>query len=102
MKASELVMKLSTGQLFKFILISCTAFYIPVAIISGILALFEVVPANLNDKEFTGVMGFIISILTAPIFIAILTIAHWIVLAIGLKLARVWFKKFSRNKSEAV
>ncbi|WP_157492616.1 hypothetical protein [Echinicola pacifica] len=89
----ELIKSLSTKSLFKLIGICCSAFYIPVAIIMAFLALAGIVPANLNGRELTGFLGFIVPLFTAPIFIAILTVAHWAVLAIGLAIAKYWFRK---------
>jgi len=101
MHTKELIKTISAKALFKFIAICCIAFYIPVAIIMAFLALAGIVPSNLNGQEFTGLVGFIIPVLTSPIFILILTIAHWIVLAIGLVITRFWFSMREKKVRES-
>ena len=70
---------------------------IPVSIISGILALFEIVPANLNQQGYFGVKGFVIAILTAPIYIFLMVVATWLFLIIGLRLARFGVGVFKKG-----
>jgi hypothetical protein len=94
----DFIKNLTSKNLFKIILWGSAGFYIPVAIISGLLALFDIVPANLNDQQYNGIKGLIIPILTAPIFTLLLAIAQWVVLAIGLKVVKWGMKFFSKTK----
>ncbi|WP_075590151.1 hypothetical protein [Labilibacter marinus] len=98
MKAKELILTLTASDLFKFIITVSTAFYIPIAIIFGLLALGGIVPATLNETQYTGIKGLLISIVMAPIIIAIIAISHWVVLAIGLKLSQFWFRNIKKYK----
>ena len=94
----DFIKNLTSKDLFKIILWGSAGFYIPVSIISGLLALFDIVPANLNDQQYNGIKGLIIPILTAPIFILLLAIAQWVILAIGLKVVKWGMKFFSKAK----
>src|SRR5690606_4578312 len=89
-------------KLFKLILFCSVGFYVPLAILMGLLAVFEIVPVTMNNQQYIGFKGLIISILFTPVFIMILTLSHWVFLAIGLKLAKVGyflFYKIKRNNT---
>ena len=58
----DFIKNLTSNDLFKIILWGSAGFYIPVSIISGLLALFDIVPANLNDQQYNGIKGLIIPI----------------------------------------
>ncbi|PVY40488.1 hypothetical protein C8E01_107119 [Pontibacter virosus] len=80
--------------MFKLILICSTGFYIPIAFLMGILAWLDIVPATMNAQQYTGFKGFAISIGFIPVFIMILTLAHWVMLAIGLKFFKIGVKLY--------
>ncbi|MBK0402129.1 hypothetical protein I5M27_03980 [Adhaeribacter sp. BT258] len=82
------ILSMNSKSLFKLLLFCYTGFYIPIGILTGLLAALEIMPANLNDEQYVGVKGFTINILFIPFMIIILTTCTWIVLAPGLKLAK--------------
>lgn len=82
-------LSLNSKSLFKLILICSTGFYIPVALLMGVLAWLDIIPVTMNEQQYTGFKGFAISIGFIPVFIIILTLAHWVMLAIGLKFFKI-------------
>lgn len=99
MVITDLIKKLSSKDLFKILLWGSAGFYIPVSIISGVLALFDIVPANLNGGQYIGIKGLVIPILSAPIFVFLLASAQWVILAIGLKIIKWGMKVFAKKQS---
>jgi hypothetical protein len=85
----DLLNSLTAKVLFKVVLCCTAGFFIPISILLGILALQGIVPANLNDKQYVGVAGFMISMLMAPIFIFLLAIMQWAILVIGLQVVKI-------------
>jgi hypothetical protein len=86
----------TSKSLFKLILICSTGFYVPVALLMGVLAWLDIVPATLNEQQYTGFKGFAIYIAFIPVFILILAVSHWVMLAIGLKLFKIGANIYSR------
>jgi hypothetical protein len=99
MRITDLIRNLTSKDLFKILLWGSAGFYIPVSIVSGILALLDVVPANLNGQQYNGFKGLVIPILSAPIFVLLLALAQWIILAIGLKVVKWSLKIFIKSES---
>lgn len=87
------ITKIKSKDLFKLLMVGYSGITIPVSIISGILALLEIVPAKLNKQEYFGLKGFVISVLTAPIYVFLMAVATWLFLIIGLKIARLVIRK---------
>lgn len=85
---------IESKSLFKLLMVGYSGITIPVSIISGILALLDIVPANLNSQGYIGIKGFAIAILTAPIYIFLMAAASWLFLIIGLRLARLGMRVF--------
>jgi hypothetical protein len=90
------IKNLDSEALFKIIFCCTLGFFIPVAILFGILALFDIVPANLNDKQYSGIWGMVIFIFVSPIYFFIITVVQWIFLAIGLKIVKWGVTLFSK------
>ena len=98
MKIVDLIKSLTSKDLFKILLWGSAGFYIPVSIISGLLAVFDILPANLNGQQYNGLKGLLIPILTAPIFVFLLTVGQWVILAIGLKVVKWSIKILTKSK----
>ena len=79
---------IQSSVLFKLLMVGYAGITIPVSIISGILALLDIVPAKLNNQDYIGIKGLAVAILTAPIYIFLMAAASWIFLIIGLRLAK--------------
>lgn len=99
MRIMDLIKGFTSKDLFKILLWGSLGFYIPISIISGLLALFDVVPANLNGQHYSGLKGLVIPILTAPIFVLLLVTAQWAILAIGLKIVKWIANFFTKSKA---
>jgi hypothetical protein len=97
MKIPDLIKKLSSKDLFKILLWGSVGFYIPVSIISGLLALFDVVPTNLNGQQYTGIKGLLVPVVSAPIFVILLAAAQWVILALGLKIVQWGLNLFTKT-----
>lgn len=91
------ITRFESRDLFKLLMVGYSGITIPVSIVSGILALFEIVPATLNQQKYVGIKGFVIAILTAPIYILLMAIATWLFLAIGLWLANFGVRIFKQS-----
>lgn len=51
------ILLMNSRRLFKLIVFCCTGFYVPIGILRGLLAAFEIVPATLNDEQYAGSWG---------------------------------------------
>lgn len=80
------LLSISSRDLFKLILIGSAGFYVPISILMGVLALFEVVPANLNGESYVGLTGFFIQVAFSPLLVLLLASMKWFILIIGIKL----------------
>ena len=94
----DLINNLSSRDLFKILLWGSIGFYIPISIIGGLLALFDIVPANLNGQQYSGIKGLLIPILSAPIFVILLVAAQWVILTLGFKVVQ-WLVKLFQKRS---
>ena len=61
----------------------------------GVLAWLDIVPATLNEQQYTGFKGFVIYVAFIPVFVMILTLSHWVMLALGLKLVKAGIRFYS-------
>src|SRR5688572_11382978 len=99
-KTIDLVTSFNSKLLFELVLYCTAGFFIPVSLFFGLLAFFDIVPANLNDEKYVGWQGLMVFIMMSPIYIVILTCAQWLSLAIGLKLIKTIIalvQRFSRK-----
>lgn len=94
LKRMRALLSLNSKSLFKLVLICSTGFYVPVALLMGVLAWLDIVPATLNEQQYTGFRGFAVYIGFIPVFILILTLSHWVMLAIGLKSFKTGIKLY--------
>jgi hypothetical protein len=88
------ITNIESKDIFKLLMVGYSGITIPLSIVSGILAFFDIVPANLNNHGYVGVKGLVVAILTAPIYILLMAVATWLFLIIGLRLARLGMKAF--------
>jgi hypothetical protein len=99
-KTIDLVTSFNSKLLFKLVLYCTVGVFIPISLISGMLAFYGVVPANLNDQKYVGLQGLLVFLLMSPIYIVILTGAQWLSLAIGLKIIKMIIALVRRFKSK--
>ncbi len=66
---------------------------IPLIVLTSILSLTGAVPISFNDHNYTGVLGFIFSIMLLPIIALSLSIPNWVFLNIGYHIYKLFFKK---------
>lgn len=91
------ITNIESKDLFKLLMVGYSGITIPVSIISGALAFFDIVPSNLNQQGYFGVKGLFIAILTAPIYIFLMAVATWLFLIIGLRLARIGIRMLRKD-----
>lgn len=65
----------------------------PFIILTAILSLTGVVPILINNKNYTGLLGFVISLLLLPIIALCLSLPNWIFLNIGNFISNLFLKK---------
>ncbi len=91
------IVNIKSNALFKLLIIGYAGIFVPISIISAILSLFEIVPTILNKIEYYGIKGFVIAIITTPIYIFLMAGASWLFLIIGLRFSKIALKLFHRN-----
>ena len=57
--------------------------YSPLALLIGVLSLFEITPVNFNDQELYGIKGLVVSLLFIPFVAGILAGLIWLYYSIG-------------------
>lgn len=100
MKIPDSIRNLTSKEIFKIVLWCSGGFYVPLAIVLAFLALFGVIPANLNGQQYFGIKGFLIEILTVPIFTFLIAVSQWVILTLGLKILK-WITKLFDRTSKA-
>ena len=93
------ILSLKSKNLFKILLLGSAGIYVPLGIIASLLAGFDIVPANLNDVEYSGFKGFIIQILFIPFLILIMTLSQALILILGLKTVKFFHLLFSKMRN---
>jgi hypothetical protein len=68
---------------FKKMFLACLFFALPFFAFAGFLALLEISPIEYNGKSYSGVKGFVISILNIPFFALVFSCMNWLVLNFG-------------------
>ncbi len=58
--------------------------YLPFGILFGLLSMFNIVPVNVNDTPYYGVIGFGLMLLLIPTMAIMFTILNWVFLSFGL------------------
>ena len=88
-RESNWILKFNSRLLFKLLMYCSAGFCIPISLLIALLALFDVVPATLNDKPYYGLKGFLISIFFAPMFVLLTCCTLWLMLGFGLKVSKL-------------
>lgn len=91
------ILNIKSSSLFKLLSIGYAGIFIPIGIIGAILSLFDIVPSVLNKTEYYGIKGFVVAIVTIPIYLFLMAGVSWLFLIIGLRLYRVAYNMFKRN-----
>jgi hypothetical protein len=82
---------------FKRIFWCYTFCALPFCLLTGILSLLNIVPANFNDKPVYGIEGFIIELLFMPFFALIFSCLTWLALAFGGFLYDAFMRMFKQK-----
>jgi hypothetical protein len=83
-----------SNGLFKLLMIGYGGIFVPVAIIELILTSFEIVPVTFNNVEYFGLEGFLIALVTTPIYLFLMAGVTWVFLIIGLRVSKLAFSLF--------
>lgn len=80
----EIVTKgLSAGSLFKVVLIGLGLSIGLLIILAGLLSIFGAETIEWNDKPVTGLSGFLLSLIMAPVFVGVFSSMIWLFLVVG-------------------
>jgi hypothetical protein len=79
------VLNIKSKQLFNILLVGFFGCSLVVFLFQGFLSLLKIYPTNFNEKEYYGMAGFAISIISIPLTTIIVTVACWFFLLIGIK-----------------
>ena len=88
---------IKSSDLFKLLIVGYAGIFIPISVVGAVLSLFEIVPAVLNETKYYGIKGFVITLITTPIYLFLMAGATWLFLIVGLRLSRIALKLFRRN-----
>jgi len=80
------MLSISYKKLYLLLFWGFTGFYLPMFFFFALLALFGIVPSNLDGSEYVGVKGFIIIMFFSVFVIFFVSIFTWIILIIGLRI----------------
>lgn len=75
---------LSGGSLFKVLFFGLLLSLGPLIIIFGICSIFGYHTIKVNDEQVTGIMGFVASLIMAPIFSVIFAGISWLFIGFGI------------------
>jgi len=71
------------NNFFKLIFWNVFFAYLIIFFVSGLLALFQIRPITFNDEPTYGILGFLISMIMAPMISFVSAVAIWILLMMG-------------------
>lgn len=82
---------------FKKLFWSYTFCVLPISLLAGLLALFDIVPVYFNEAPQHGFKGFIIPIVYIPFIGLILSSLNWVILNFGIMLHNLFLKNFIKK-----
>ncbi len=82
---------------FKKLFLAYTFGVMPFFVLSGMLSLFNIVPINFNDSPQYGFIGFLLSLISIPLFGLIFSILNWLLLNFGVIIHLGFSKVFKRK-----
>ena len=77
--------RIKAGSLFKLVLLSSSAIFIPMIIFFGVLAFFGAKTVTFSGEHVTGVKGLITALIMAPFFTLFFSLFAWIGAYIGIR-----------------
>ena len=78
--------RIKAGSLFKLVLLSSAAVFIPMIIFFGVLAFFGAKTVSLSGEHVTGLKGLITALVMAPFFTIFFSLFAWVGAYIGIRL----------------
>jgi len=78
------VKRLRSGTVFKLLLIGNLAFFLPLALLVGILGMFGASTVTWNGQVMTGLPALLVSSLSGSLFALVFSVFGWISVFIGL------------------
>jgi len=79
-----IVKRLRSGTVFKLLLIGNLVFFLPLALLAGVLGMFGASTIIWNDQIMTGLPALLVSSLSGALFVLVFSVLGWISVFIGL------------------
>ena len=77
--------RIKAGSLFKLVLLTSSAIFMPMIIFFGVLAFFGAKTVSVSGEHVTGLKGLISAVIMAPIFTLVLSLFAWVGAYIGIR-----------------
>ena len=78
--------RIKAGSLFKLVLFSSSAIFVPMIVFFGVLAFFGAKTVSISGEHVTGVIGLIAALIMAPVFTVSFSLFAWVGVYIGIRL----------------
>ncbi|MBI2496601.1 MAG: hypothetical protein HYV75_01265 [Opitutae bacterium] len=77
--------RIKAGSLFKLVLLSSSAIFIPMIVFFGVLAFFGAKTVSFSGEHVTGLKGLITALIMAPFFTIFFSLFAWVGAYIGIR-----------------